>query len=70
MELNVSLPDEIKQESTAPTSQDKHMIDDIKNNIMEEEDSEAKGLDSPAEEKPINDDSDLELKPIPHKISI
>tara|TARA_R110000744_G_scaffold138045_2_gene248736 strand:- start:853 stop:1542 length:690 start_codon:yes stop_codon:yes gene_type:complete len=65
MELNVSLPDEIKQESTAPTSQDKHMIDDIKNNIIKEEDSEAKELDSPVEEeKPINDDSDLELKPI------
>lgn len=67
MELNVSLPDEIKQESTAPTSQDKHMIDDIKNNIIKEEDSEEKELDSPAEEKPIQssrDDSDLELKPI------
>ena len=61
MELNVSLPDEIKQESTAPTSQDKHMIDDIKNNIIKEEEE----LDSPVEEeKPINDDSDLELKPI------
>ena len=62
MELNVSLPDEIKQESTAPTSQDKHMIDDIKNNIIKEEEE----LTSPSteEEKPINDDSDLELKPI------
>ena len=60
MELNVSLPDEIKEESTAPTSQDKHMIDDIKNNIIKEEEE----LDSPAEEKPINDDPDLELKPI------
>ena len=68
MELNVSLPDEIKEESTAPTSQDKHMIDDIKNNIIKEEDSEEKELDSPVEEeKPIQssrDDSDLELKPI------
>lgn len=68
MELNVSLPDEIKQESTAPTSQDKHMIDDIKNNIIKEEEggSEANELTSPSteEEKPINDDPDLELKPI------
>ena len=60
MELNVSLPSEIKEEPLAPTNEDKHMIDSIKHVLKEEE------PESPLakEEEPINDDPDLELKQI------
>lgn len=70
MELNVSLPSEIKEEQLAPTNEDKHMIDSIKHVLKEEE------PESPLakEEEPIqpqatfgqssSDDPDLELKQI------
>ena len=63
MELNVSLPSEIKEEPLAPTNEDKHMIDSIKHVLKEEE------PESPLakEEEPIqssSDDPDLELKQI------